>query len=135
MPQTTAIRASRARLIILETTKHGHQGMETRCEHLRIDLTLYSAALAWSTARVEDDLGVHASEEDKADGPIRIPKDSATQEDHLDIDGRYLSVASDGSVELVHVGVRTVAFDCEWVEGTGAVLGGAKISESRRRIA
>ena len=46
-----------------------------------------------------------------------------------------MSVASDGSVELVHVGVRTVAFDCEWVERTGAVLGGAKISESRGRVA
>lgn len=109
--------------------------MEARNVHLRIDLTLYSAALAWSTAGVEDDLGIHASEEDKTDCPVCIPEDGATQEDHLDIDGRRLSVASDGSVEPVHVGVRTVAFDCERVERTSAVLGCAKISESRGRVA
>lgn len=119
----------------LETSKDGDVGMKGRNVHLRIYLTLYSAALAWGTARVEDDLCVHTSEEDESDGPICIPKDCATQEDHLDIDGRCLSVASDGSVELVHVGVRTFAIDCEWVGGAGAILGGAKVSESRGRIA
>lgn len=109
--------------------------MEVKSVHLRIDLTLYSAAFAWGTARVEDDLGIHTSEEDNADGPICVPEDSATQENHLDIDGRHLSVASNSSVELVHVGVRTVAFDCEGIEGTGAVLGGAKVSKGRRRVA
>jgi hypothetical protein len=108
--------------------------MEARNVHLRVYLTLYSAALAWSTARVEDDLGIHASEEDETHCPICIPEDGATQEDHLDVDGGSLSVTSDGSVELVHVGIWTVAFDYEWVERTGAVLGCAKISESRGRV-
>lgn len=51
--------------------------------HLRVDLTLYSATLAWRTARVEDNLGVHAREEDESDSPIRVAEDGATQEDHL----------------------------------------------------
>lgn len=118
----------------LETSKDGEQGIEARSIHLGIGLTLYSAALAWSTARVEDDLGIHTSEEDEADDPVCVSEDGATQEDHLDIDRRHLSVASDSCVEFVHVGVRTVAFDCKGVEGTGAVLGRAKISENGRCI-
>lgn len=39
---------------------------------MRIDLTLYSATLARSTARVEDDLGVDACKEDKTDDPIGV---------------------------------------------------------------
>lgn len=37
-----------------------------------LDLTLYPATLVWSTARVKDDLCIHASREDEADGPIRV---------------------------------------------------------------
>ena len=135
IPQTTAIRASRARLTRLDTSKDGHKRMEAGNVHLRVDLTLYSATLAWRTARIEDDLGIHASEEDETNGPVSVPEDGATQEHHLDIDWRSLPVARDGRVELVHVGIGTVAFDCERVEGTGAVLGGVKIRESGGRIA
>ena len=103
--------------------------------HLRINLTLYFAALAWSTTRVKNDLGIHASEEDKTDGPISVAEDGATQENHLDIYRGFLSVASYGSIEPVHVGIGTVAFDCERVELSGAVLRGAKIRKSRRGIA
>ena len=52
--------------------------MEARNVHLRIDLTLYPATLARSTARVEDDLGIRAGEEDETDGPICIPEDGTT---------------------------------------------------------
>lgn len=46
-----------------------------------------------------------------------------------------MTVAGDGSVELVHVGVGTVAFDSEGVGGTGTVVGRAEVSESGRGIA
>lgn len=46
-----------------------------------------------------------------------------------------MSVAGHGRVELVHVGIGTVAFDCEGVERAGAVASGAKIGKGRGRIA
>lgn len=52
--------------------------MKGKNVHLGIDLALYFAALAWSTARVENNLGIHASEEDKTDDPICIAEDGAT---------------------------------------------------------
>lgn len=123
-----------ARLMRLKGVRHAC-GNERGGVHLGVDLALYPAAFAWRTARVEDDLGVDAGEEDEADGPIGVAEDGAAEEDHLQIDGGLLSVAGDGSVELVHVGVGTVALHLERVEGAGAVLGGAQVGKGGGRIA
>lgn len=127
------MRASKARLTRLGRVRNVVKRTQGRNIHLRINLTLYSTALAGSTTRVEDDFCVHASEKNEADCPIRVAEDGAAQEDHLEIDGGFLTVSGGGSVELVHVWIGTVAIDSE--RGGCTECGGAKVGESRGGVA
>ena len=90
--------------------------------HLRIHLSFDPTALTRGRARIEDDLGVLAGEENDTDDPASITQDRTPEKDHVRIHRVLRAVRRDHSgIHLVQIRVGTVAIDVEGVALTRAL--------------